>query len=195
MRVVERLGIAGAVGEEHAVGLVRSTSSAVAVPGRTVTRQPRSTRCRGMFHFMPKSSATTCERSVASAVAASPLASPSGRPDASSRCSWSCHSNALLGHHFADQVAADQAGARLRLGDQAGVVEIGRREHALHRAARCAAGGPATGCRCRLDADDAVLLQIIARGFAPSGSCCASGSARGRRSRPGAAAGFRRPRR
>ena len=30
-----------------------STSSAVAVPGRIVTRQPMSNRCRAMFHFMP----------------------------------------------------------------------------------------------------------------------------------------------
>ena len=52
-RVVERLGIAGAVREEHAVGLWLRTSSAVAVPGTTVTRQPSCRRCRGMFHFMP----------------------------------------------------------------------------------------------------------------------------------------------
>ena len=52
--VVQRLGIAGPVGEEHAVGLAGpSTSAAVAVPGRIVTRQPMSNRCRAMFHFMP----------------------------------------------------------------------------------------------------------------------------------------------
>ena len=53
LSVVERLGVAGAVAEEHAVGLVRSTSSAVAVPGRIVTRQPSSRKWRAMFHFMP----------------------------------------------------------------------------------------------------------------------------------------------
>ena len=51
--VAERLGIAGAVGEEHAVGLQCQDSPAVAVPGRMVTRQPMSNKCRAMFHFMP----------------------------------------------------------------------------------------------------------------------------------------------
>ena len=33
-------------------------------PGTAVTRQPISTRWRRMFHFMPKSSATTCGRGL-----------------------------------------------------------------------------------------------------------------------------------
>ena len=51
--IVDRLRIARPVGEKDAVGSRARISSAVAVPGRTVTRQPMSNRCRAMFYFMP----------------------------------------------------------------------------------------------------------------------------------------------
>ena len=43
-------------------GWASRIASADAEPGMTVTLQPISTRWRRMFHFMPKSRATTCGR-------------------------------------------------------------------------------------------------------------------------------------
>ena len=54
-RVVARLGIAGAVGEEDAVGLQRETSAAGVCAGTTVIRQPRSASMRRMLNLTPKS--------------------------------------------------------------------------------------------------------------------------------------------
>ena len=55
-----RPGSPGPLERKMPSGLWRSTSSAVAVPGTTVTWQPTCVRQRRMFHFMPKSMATTC---------------------------------------------------------------------------------------------------------------------------------------
>ena len=52
-------GSPGPLDRKMPSGLQARTSSAVAVPGITVTRQPTCTRQRRMFHFMPKSRATT----------------------------------------------------------------------------------------------------------------------------------------
>ena len=89
-----------------------STSSAVAVPGRIVTRQPMSNRCRGMFHFMPKSSATTCGPTglIPAPCSLLPATLPFRCVHSLSGC---CHSLRLIGQHFAHQVAADQPWAGL----------------------------------------------------------------------------------
>ena len=68
-------------------------------------------------------------------------ASPSG-------LSGSFQSTGLVGNHFADQVAADQARAGLGLGHQAGVVEIDASRARPSSPRGCAAGGPGPGCRC-----------------------------------------------
>ena len=70
--------------------------------------------------------------------------------------------------------------------DQRGVVEVGRREDARHRPADAQPADQ--GARVDpLDADDAVLGQVVVERSAASGSCSACGSARGRRSpRPAA---------
>ena len=52
---VQRLGIAGAVREEHAVGLEREHVFGGGERGTTVTRQPDCTRRRRMLCLMPKS--------------------------------------------------------------------------------------------------------------------------------------------
>ena len=125
-------------------GCCASTSAAVAVPGRIVTRQPMSNRCRAMFHFMPKSRATTCgrvgarrgrlggrrpsragpagsaARSTGAAARASPRAPGLGRPGLGWPWPW-------------------PPGWRRR----------GRRvESTPFMAPRCGSGGPAPGCRC-----------------------------------------------
>ena len=70
-----------------------STSSAVAVPGTTVTLQPTCTRQRRMFHFMPKSIATTWR--FVGAVRRQDVFEPAGaRPTCS-------HDEALVRHDLA----------------------------------------------------------------------------------------------
>ena len=104
--VVERLGVAGTVGEEHAVGLA-GPGPRRPWPCRAGSSRgsPCSNRCRAMFHFMPKSRATTCG-SVPPACAASAAGRRQLRP---SGLSGSFQSIGLVGNHLADQVAADQA--------------------------------------------------------------------------------------
>ena len=75
-----------------------------------------------------------------------------------------------LGHDLAGQVAADQAGAGLGLGHQAGVVEVGRREDALHRPALAGQADQGAGVD-PLDADDAVSLEIVGERAARAVSC------------------------
>ena len=116
-----------------------------------------------MFHFMPKSSATTCGRRspVGSAVAA--------------RRRWRSalvearapRSIDSVGHDLAGQVAADQAGAGLRLGDEAGVVEVGRREDPLHRPLLAGQADEGAGVD-PFDADDAVRGRGSRRASPPT---------------------------
>ena len=53
--VVDRLGIAGAVGEKNAVGLEGEHIFGGGLRGTTVTRQPSRVNMRRMFSLMPKS--------------------------------------------------------------------------------------------------------------------------------------------
>ena len=112
--------------------------------GRPSPGSRDSTRWRGMFHFIPKSSATTCGRSRPGVGASVPCRRARARTGARSPGSQVVASR---GHDLARQVAADQAGAGLRLGHQAGVVEVGRREDALHAPLARGSGGPGRGCR------------------------------------------------
>ena len=114
-------------------------ASAGAVPGMTVTLQPISTRCRRMFHFIPKSSATTCGRSASGGRQREASRMPCDRIDRSraNKCGRDRSPTMYDSrrHDFARQVAADQARAGLGLGHQAGIVEVDRREDSLHRPA------------------------------------------------------------
>ena len=129
-------------------------------PGTTVTRQPMSTRCRRMFHFTPKSIATTCGRRAFSDLGGTRRVLGKGalEPGLPGRGTGR--------HDLRRQVAADQAGAGAGAGDQASVVEVGGGEDPLE--------GPGQGSRSPrrtrargvdpLDAEDAVGGQVFVQG-------------------------------
>ena len=81
------------------------------MPGTTVTLQPVSTRWRMIFHFMPKSRATTCGRRDA-ACSDLPLGcvliGPAAGRITNSGFKPGSQVNAFSRHDFASQVAADQ---------------------------------------------------------------------------------------
>src|SRR5262249_50770877 len=65
-----------------------------------------------------------------------------------------------LGHHLADEVAANDVRAAVGLVYQGAIVEVARREHAVHRPADAQAADP----RPRVDAhqaQDVVLPQVM----------------------------------
>ena len=122
-----------------------------------------------MFHFMPKSSATTC--GLRSASAARAAAGSRGRGECESDWLEARLPGARLGgHDLAGQVATDQAGAGLGLGDEAGVVEVGRREDPLHRPPLAGQADQGAGVD-PLDADDVVLGEVGVERSRPPGSC------------------------
>ena len=123
--------------------------------GRPSPGSPISTRWRGMFHFMPKSSATTCGRRRRRG-RARPRASGAKR----ARRSPAPRSTAPSGMTSRARSRPTRPGLALRLGDEAGVVEVGRREDALHRPALAGQADQGPGVD-PLDADDAVLGEVV----------------------------------
>ena len=117
-----RIGTTWTMATADASATVRpeSQSEMVAVPGTTVTSQPTCARQRRMFHFMPKSMATTCfvGRAVRQHVVRE-------RPEP-----------LVPGNACGDHLSRDRGRpcrANARLVHQGGVVEVGRREDAVHR--------------------------------------------------------------
>ena len=108
-----------------------------------------------MFHFMPKSSATTCGLRRRRRAARGRLGGVRGEAALEARLPGA----RLAGHDLARQVAADQAGAGLRLGDEAGVVEVGRRDDPLHRPPLAREADQGAGVD-PLDAQHVVLGQV-----------------------------------
>src|SRR5262245_13954985 len=67
----------------------------------------------------------------------------------------------LVGKHFANQIAANEPRTGLRFGDEAGVVEVARGDHALQRTARAQPANERTRIN-RLDRHDSMLHQVFA---------------------------------
>ena len=149
-------------------------ASADAEPGMTVTLQPISTRCRRMFRFMPKSSATTCGRSSTGVVSTGRLATcwlvGVERRQPKRVVQTELPGARLARHDLACQVPADQARAGLGLGHQAGVVGVDRREDSLHRSALARSPHQRAGVDPR-DSDDAVSLRDSRRAIRSRDSC------------------------
>ena len=78
------------------------------------------------------------------------------------RLTGSRQSHAISGITSRTKSRPSSPGARLRLGDQAGIVEILRRNNPSHRSLRTNAPHQRTGVD-RLDCDDAPLLQKLAK--------------------------------
>ena len=126
-----------------------------------------------MFHFMPKSSATTWGRRRPSRDGLDVRRTAVSKPGS--------HVEGPGGMTSLARSRPTRPGLAAGLGDERGVVEVGRREDALHRAAD--AGQPDEGPGVDpLDAEDAVLGQVVVERPAARGSCSRAGSARGRRS-------------
>ena len=163
-RLVRALGISRAVRQEDAVGLMLQDGL-----GRHRARERPSpgSRCRPGGAGCSTSCRSRGRRRAAGGVRVLPV-SPAGwrldrsRADRSRNC-WfrpGLPGERLPRHHLAGQVAADQAGALPRLLHQAGVVEIGGREDALHRPLD--PGQPHQGAGVdALEADDAVSGQEV----------------------------------
>ena len=158
-RVVERLGIAGAVGEEDAVGLVRQHLLGRRRAGHDRHPAAHLDQVAGdvpLHAVVERDDVRIGRRGSAGSARVGSL-----RPRAEPLVPLA----RLVGHDLAHQVAADQAGAGLGLGDQAGVVEVGasRGRPSSPRGAQPADQGPRVD---PLDADDAVLAAGSRRAIA-----------------------------
>ena len=152
--IVQGLGIAGAVREEHPVG-----PASQHVFGRCRARQDRhaAAHVEQVPGDVPLHAVIQCDdvrrtgrqrgrRSI-------------GRVQPGPRAERLGPLDRPRGNHLADQVAADQAGAGIRLGHQAGVVQVDARQDALHGAANANAADQCPGVD-PLEGDDAVRGQV-----------------------------------
>ena len=67
----------------------------------------------------------------------------------------------LVRKHFADEIAANQSGTRFRLRNEAGIIQIFRRDHAFERTARTKPADQRAGIN-RFNGQNAMLHQVLA---------------------------------
>ena len=151
--VTQRLRIAGTVGEKHPVRLA----------GQHILGSGRAGQNRHAAAHVEQMPGDVPLHSVIQGHDVRPIGRPRrglSRLQSSPRAQGLAPLDPLLGNDLAHQIAADQAGTRIGLGHQTGIVEIDRGEDALHRAANTNAADQCPRVDA-LDADDSIADKIL----------------------------------